>query len=112
MVEEGKWFLAVSFFECTKCVFNITNGNNSFPIITPGHYQTEFAQKIIIDLNKFLELKSPELHVEENRKRGNKIRIGDNEYKLSDFDDQKNEILEELRKVKYNDLKVWFTECN
>ena len=39
------------------------------------------------------------------RKRGNIIKIGDKEYKLSDFDTQKNEILEELKIVKYNDLK-------
>ena len=57
------------------------------------------------DLNKLLELKSLELHVEEVRKKGNKIRIGDNENKLSDFDAQKNEILEELRNVKYKDPK-------
>ena len=31
--------------------------------------------------------------------------MGDNEYKLSDFDTQKNEFLEELRKVKNNDLE-------
>ena len=54
------------------------------------------------DLNKLLELKSLELHVEVG-KRGNK-KLGDNEYKLSDFNTQKNEILEELRNVKYNDL--------
>ena len=60
---------------------------------------------MIIDLNKLLELKSFELHVEEVRKRGNKIKIGDNEYKLSDFDTHKNEILEEIRNVKYNDNK-------
>ena len=34
-----------------------------------------------------------------------KIKIADNEYKLSDFDTQKIEILGELRKVKYNDLE-------
>ena len=39
------------------------------------------------------------------RKRGNKIKIGGNEYKLSDFDTRKNEILEEMKNVKYNDLK-------
>ena len=44
----------------------------------------------------------------EVRKRGNKIKIGDNEYEISEFDTQKNEILEELRKVKYNDLKDLF----
>ena len=103
--EEGKWLLAVSSFECTNSVFNITNGNNSFSIIIPGHYETEFAEKIIDDINKLLELKSLELHVEEVRKRGDIIKIGDKEYKLSDFDNQKYEIIEELKKVGYNDLK-------
>ena len=33
------------------------------------------------------------------------MKIGDKEYKLSDFDSQKNEILEELKNIKYNDLE-------
>ena len=89
LIEEGKWLIAVSSSECTNSVFNITNENNSFSIIIPGHYETEFAEKIIDNLNKLLELKSLELHVEEVRKRGNIIKIGDKEYKLSDFDNQK-----------------------
>ena len=105
LVEEGKWLLAVSSFECTNFVFNITNENNSFSIIIPSHYQNESDEKTINDLNKLLELKSLELHVEEVRKRGDIIKIGDKEYKLSDFDNQKYEILEELKKVGYNDLK-------
>ena len=105
LVEGGKWFLGLSSLECTISVFNITNENNSFSSIIPGHYQTEFAEKMINDLNKLLELKSLELHVEEVRKKGNKSKIGDKEYKLSDFDTQKTEILEELGNVKYNDLK-------
>ena len=72
LVEERKWLLAVSSFECTNSFFNITNENNSFSIIIPGHYQTDFAEKMINDVNKLLELKSFELHVEEARKRGNK----------------------------------------
>ena len=104
LVEEGKWLLAVSSFECTNSVFNINNENNSFSIIIPGHYQTEFAEKTIDELNKLLELKSLELHVAEVRKRGNKIKIEEYEYKLSDFDTQKNEILEKLKNAKYNDL--------
>ena len=103
--EEGKWFLAVKSFECTNSVFNITNENNSFSTIIPGHYETESAEKTIDELNNILELRSLELHVEEVRKRGNKIKIGDNEYKLSDFDNQKNEILEEMKNVNYNDLE-------
>ena len=105
LFEEGKWLLAVSSFECTNSVFNITNENNSFSIIIPGHYETEFAEQIIDNLNKLIELKSLELHVEEVKKRGNKIKIGDKEYKLSDFDNQKYEILEELKNAKYNDLE-------
>ena len=105
LFEEGKWLLGMSSFECTNSVFNITNENNSFSIIIPGLYETESDEKTIDDLNKLLELESLELHLEEVRKRGNKIKIGDNEYQLSDFDTQKNEILEELRTAKYNDLE-------
>ena len=89
LVEEGKWLIGVSLLECTNSVFNTNNENNSFSIIKPGHYQTEFAEKVNDDLNKLIELRSLELHVQEMRKRGNKINIGDNEYDLSDFDTQK-----------------------
>ena len=92
-------------FERTNSVFNITYENNSFSIIIPGHYQNKSDEKLITDLNKLLELKSLELHIKEVRKRGSKIKTGDNENKLSDFNTQKNEILEELRNVKYNDLE-------
>ena len=105
LLEEGKGLIAVSSFECTNSVYNITNENNSFSIIIPGHYQTESAEKTIDELKKLMELKSLELHVDEVRKRGNKIEIGDNEYKLSDFDNQKQEIFEELKNAKYNDLE-------
>ena len=105
LLQEGKWFLAVSSFECTNSVFNITDENNSFSIILPGHWETEFAEKIIDEVNRLLELRSLELHVKEVRKRGNKIKIVDKEYKLSDFDNQKYEIIEELKNVKYNDLE-------
>ena len=44
LVEEGKWFLAVSSFECTNSVFNINNENNSFSITIRGHWETKSAQ--------------------------------------------------------------------
>ena len=96
LVEEGKWLKRVSSFECTNSVFNITNKNGLFSVIVPGHWESESAEKTIDELNKLLELRSLELHVKEVRKRGNKIKIGDNEYKLSEFDTFKNEIVEEL----------------
>ena len=104
LIEEDKWLLAVSSFECTNSVFNITDDNNSFSIILPAHWEIEFAEKIIYELKRLLELRSLDLHVNEVRKRSNKIKIGDKEYKLSDFGNQKYEILEEIKKVKYNDL--------
>ena len=95
LVEEDKWFLAVSSFECTNSVFKITDENNSISIIMRGHWETEFAEKIIDEVNRLLELRSLELHVNEVKKRGNIIKIGDKKYKLSDFDNQKYEIIEE-----------------
>ena len=105
LFEEGKWLLAVSSFECTNSVFNKTDENNSFSIIIPAHWETEFAEKIIDEVNRLLELRSLELHVEEVRKRGNTIKVGDKEYKISDFDNQKYEKPEELKKAKYTDFR-------
>ena len=47
LVEEGKLLLANSSFACINSVFNITNENNSFSIIIPGHYQNESDEKLI-----------------------------------------------------------------
>ena len=105
LTEEDKWLLAVSSFECTNSVFNIIDENNSFSIFIPGHYQNKTDEKTIDNLNKLLELKSLELHVQEVKKRGNKIKIADKEYKLSDFDNKKYEILQELKNAKCNDLE-------
>ena len=71
IVEGGKWLLGASSFEFTNSVFNITNENNSFSIIIPGHYQNKSDEKTIDARNKLSELKSLELHVEV-RKRGSK----------------------------------------
>ena len=68
LVEEGKWLMAVSLFDCANSVFNITNENNSFSIIIPGHYQNKSDEKTFDDLNKLSELKYLELHVEEVKK--------------------------------------------
>ena len=68
---------------------------------SPGHWESKSAEKTIDELNKLLELRSLDLHVKEVRKKGSRIKLGDNEYKLSDFDTKKkNEILEELKKCK------------
>ena len=58
-----------------------------------------------------MELRSKndiELHFEELKKRRNQIKLRDKEYKLSDFDTWKNEILKELKCLKcanYQNLK-------
>ena len=95
----------MSSFECTNSVFNTTKENNSFSIIIPGHYQNKSDEENIAYLNKLSELKSLELHVEVVRIKWDKIKVNGKEYELSDFDTQKNEILEELKKAKYNNLQ-------
>ena len=85
--------MAVSSLECTNSVFNITNEDNSFSIIIPGHYQNKSGEKTINNLYKLLELRSLELHVAEVSKKGNKRKLEDKEYKLSDFDTQKTRYL-------------------
>ena len=91
--EEGKWLLAVTSFEATNSVFNITNGNYSFLITTPGHFSFRGAAETIQKLNKSFEMGANydiNLHVEEVRRRGNQITTGEKDYNLSDLDTQKN----------------------
>ena len=108
LVEEDKWLLAVTSFECTKSVFNIIDENNSFSFSIPGHLNSEDGEEPNNEFNKLLELRSEndiELHVEEVRKRGNQTKIGDKEKsKLSDRDTRKDSINKELKRVKYRDL--------
>ena len=105
LIEEGKWLLGLTSFECTNSVFNITIENNSFSFTIPGHWDYKSAEKTIDELNNLLELRSLELHVKEVRKRGNEIKRGDNEYKISEFDTQKYQILEELKNAKYKNFE-------
>ena len=94
LIEEGKWLLAVTSFEATNSVFNITHENNTFSIIIPGHWNSKSAEKTIDKLNKLLELRSPkdiDLNVEQVRKKTFLI----NHYSLFSLDTFKNEILEE-----------------
>ena len=44
MAEEGKWLLAVSRFEATNSVFDITYENNSFSFTTPGHWYSKLGK--------------------------------------------------------------------
>ena len=52
------WLIAVTSFETTNSVFNITDENNSFSIITPGHWSTKNAEETINKLNNLLDLRS------------------------------------------------------
>ena len=68
LVEESKWLLAVSFLEAMNSVCNITNENNSFSTTVSGHWETRSDEKTVDELNKFLELRSLELHVKKLEK--------------------------------------------
>ena len=69
-VGEGKWLLAVTSFETTNSVFNITNKNNSLSLSIPVRWRNpKFLPEVVLDkLKNLLKLRSPkdiELHVEE-----------------------------------------------
>ena len=73
-----------------------------------------FAEKNFDELNKLLTLTSEndiEIRVGEVRKRGQKIKIADEEDILSDLGFHKNKINEELKIVGLMTLKIWFLEC-
>ena len=85
----------------------MSDENNSFSVSTPNYWTPADSEELINELNKLLELRSQkyiELHIEEVRKRGNQIKIGAEEYKLSDPDTHKIQINKELKSVKYKDL--------
>ena len=107
LVEEDKWFLGVSLFDCTNFVSNITDENNSFSNNIPVHWNSALAEKTIDKLNMFLEHRSEndiESHIEAVKAMGNQMIIEGKEYKLSDHDTQKVEILEKLKDGRYQIL--------
>ena len=54
LVEEGKWFLSVNFFEATNSVFNKTIENNSFLITIEG--LREEVQKLLTNYKNYYRL--------------------------------------------------------
>ena len=70
--EEGKWLLAVTSFEATNSVFDLTDQNNRFSIFTPSHFTSADGAETIDKRNKMLEQLSRndiELRVKEVEKR-------------------------------------------
>ena len=77
--EEGKWLLAVTSFEPTNPLFNISKENNSFSISILFYWKIlNYLEGDIVDkLNNLLKLKSQndiEEHVQEVRRIRNKIK--------------------------------------
>ena len=94
-------------FGATNFVFKITNENNSFSIIIPGHWNSEDGEEVITVLNKIFELRSEndiEFYVKQVEKKGARIEIGNSEYNLAGFNYFKSEIFSELKRVIYRDL--------
>ena len=106
--EEGIWLLAINFFEAVNSVFTVNIQDISFSITKPSYWSSRGVAETFLKLQNLLELRSENninLNVEEIRKRGNQIKIGDKEYKLSDPDSHKNEINDVSKNEEYNDLE-------
>ena len=100
--------MAVTSFEATNSIFNITKENNRFSDTIFGHWNSKSAGKTFDEIIKFSELGSHnhiEIHFKEVRKNGDKLKIGDKEYKLSDIHNRKTDLLEDLKNVKYSVLE-------
>ena len=72
------------YSEETNSFLKITNENNSFSIRISGCWRNPnyLPEKLIDKLKNLLKLRSQndsELHVEQNKKRGDKIKIGEKE---------------------------------
>ena len=83
LFEEGNMLLAVTSFEASNSDFQITVEDNSFSRSTPSHWFFRAGAEIITKLQKLIEMRhiiDIDLHVEDVRKRGNQITIGDNFY--------------------------------
>ena len=97
-------------FECTNCVFNITNENNSFSIIILGcSIIPNYLEENIIDkLENLLKPKSQsniESPVKEVRKRSNQIKTGSRKINDQILILFRKKLLEELRNTKDHDLE-------
>ena len=94
-------------FQATNSVFNITDKNTSFSILSPSYWNPVGGEEIINKLKNLLELipqNEIELHDEEFEKRGTRIENGNTGSKLAGFDHYKSETLVELGWLKYEDL--------
>ena len=108
LVEGGNWLLAVTSFEATNSLFNITNENNLFPISIPRHWSSRGGAETIHKLQPSLKLRSEKIlnyMWKKFKKKGAQIEIGNNENELSDLGTRKNETIEELKDEEYNDLE-------
>ena len=99
LVEEGKWLLGLTRYECINSVFNIRNENNSFSITIPSHWIPEKAQQTIEGLKELLDIDKRDLslNIAAVREKGHKIYIRRDEYDL-DNSLLRNEIVEKLKK--------------
>ena len=98
--------LAITSFEATNSVYNITDENNSFSIITPGHWSSQNSEEIVDERNNLLDLRSKndlDLHIKEVNKRGNIIILDGQEYIYYNLN--KYDFIELLKKNKYKDLE-------
>ena len=110
--EEGNWLLAVTSFEATDSVFNITDENNGFPITTTGHWIPAGSEEVVDKLKKLLELISEndvQLHAKEVEKRGLKTI---KEFSLSVVITQKIRYMKIQKLQNIMISKIRFLECN
>ena len=108
LVDEEKWFLALTSFETTNSVLDISDENKNLSITTSSHWNFANGEEPINQLNDLLELRSEndiELILKEAEKRRTRRQIEKSGYNLPGFDHFESEILAGLKRVKNKDLE-------
>ena len=98
LFEEGKWLLAVTSFEASNSVFNVTDENNSFSNTTPAHWSSEIVEEIINQLKNYqsVDLKTITNYMLKKFKKGTRIVMENSGFNLAGFDQFKGQKLARL----------------
>ena len=103
--DEGKRLLAVTSFETTNSVFNLTDKKTKFSITIPGHWNSKSVLKKFDELCKLLNFRSQMILNYMLNKSGERCNFNKWRPFIGSLDTFKTEILDVLKNAKYDYLE-------
>ena len=86
---EGKWLIAVTTFEATNSVINMSNGDKSYSISTPSFWNPKGVEETINKRENYSDFRSQndiEWHLKEVERRVTRLEIENSGYSSAGFD--------------------------